>query len=866
MASAYAAFFLSGATALLFEGVWLRRMTLVLGSSPAAFALVSSTIILGLGVGALIHFRGYTARGSHPLRIPAVVQAVFSTSSLLFLQGGFAGVPSLLLCSLLSGMAIASFVSAWGRIGGGSPRQNGMLFGINFVGGSIGIVAVGFLLIPVLGMKRGTVCAFLLGILTVFLYEFAGRRLMEEFSGSGVEVPGRRAGFGTGTLLPALLVAMTGWTGFGLEILWGRWISQMAGSSVYTYYCILAVAVSAFGAGCLAASGIRARDPDHASGRVGALFVTCSVLYPVLALGGLLFLEGSGSTLFHLVGLFGMTLPVSTVLVTVLLVFPPLFGSGAFFSLVLDGGASPGPPDFRACFLANCIGSAAAGAGIPLLLIPAAGMGGALVLLSLLNLVPAYLLMRRAGAMGGVLRHRSIVLLLSLAILLLSGAAVFRRPVNFLLPRSLHALGKDPGNASNIAIPGPVPGYYREGPFSTVLVTGEGNNRVLIVDGKPESNAVRDRATQTMLAHLPFLVRGEVFDKVLLIGLGSGSTLGGILAHPVSRVDCVEISEGVVDAVRKGFGADDGRAIRDPRVRVTVEDGRKTLRKKGVPYDLIVSQPSNPWVLGASSLFTRDAFLEMASALTSSGVAVVWFQTYGVRAEEVALERDTIRSVFPHVIVFSFMPGDLIFLCSREPMNLDLPALQERIVVAPAVMGQLLGVGVRNPVDLLGGFFGGITDPGNGVPMTTGIRWNTDDRPVLEYALARSVSERDPYGPYAMVLAPLEDRIACIAGVPSTGSGPLGMFLMEWGETACRRGFCRFSEPLFHGAMQKRGRDARVLNDLGIVRFDQNDYNGARNYFQDSLSIDPHYGPARENLERLAGGGYGTDQEMDRFR
>jgi len=867
MVSAYAAFFLSGATALLFEGFWLRQMTLVLGSSPAAFALVSSSVILGLGVGTFLYFRGIASRGRHPFRAPATVLGTYSTVNMLVLYKGFAGVLTLLLCSLLSGLAVASFVSAWSRTGDGTPNRNGMLFGVHFLGGSIGVVAGGFFLIPGLGVRKSVLAAFLTGLLAVILCELAGRSRMRRSAGEDPEPGEIRSERGKRTILPAALVAGTGWTGFGMEILWGRWISQMAGSSVYTYFSILAIAISAFGAGCLTGSRIRDRNPGHANGRVGALFAICAVLYPVLALCGLLLLEGTGFALFHLFGLFRMTLQASILVMTFLLLFPPLFGSGAFFSLILDGGASPVPPDFRACFLSNCVGAVVAGVAVPFLLVPSAGMGGTLVLLCFGNAVTVFLLLTRPGETGEIRRFRPAAPLLALAILLLSGFFLFRRPVYFLLPQTLRGLRGGIGTVPREVPETEHPAYYREGSFSTVLVGTDEGNRVLIVDGKPESNAVRDRATQTMLAHLPFLVRGEVFDKVLLIGLGSGATLGGILSHPVGQVDCAEISAGVVDSVRQGFGADDGNAIRDPRVHVTVEDGRRYLRKKRGPYDLIVSQPSNPWVLGASSLFTRDAFLEMASALTSSGVAVVWFQTYGTDPGDFSLEVDTIRSVFPHVVAFSYTPGDVIFLCSSEPVRLDLQAIAQRISALPAVKGQLLAAGIGNAIDMLGGFFG---EPrGKEIAVQsgeTGVRWNTDDRPVLEYALARSIALRDPYPPYSAILSSLEDVVRHFVAHPSAPSDISGSFLLDWGESACRRGFCRFAEERFLAASREVGMNARILNNLGIVRFDRNDYNGAKRYFLEALSVDPQFGPARENLERLTGGGYGTDQEMDRGR
>jgi hypothetical protein len=188
--------------------------------------------------------------------------------------------------------------------------------------------------------------------------------------------------------------------------------------------------------------------------------------------------------------------------------------------------------------------------------------------------------------------------------------------------------------------------------------------------------------------------------NVLVIGHGSGITSGSMTRHPVEQVDIVEISPGVLnaDAIFAEFNY---RVLDDPRVRTHLDDAQSFLRSVPRSYDLIISEPSNPWIAGVSGLFTREFFDAMSAKLNSDGLAVVWFHTYEQSDEEVNLVMRTIESVFPNVIV-GRSPNylDIILIASNDPIEPDFEAMENRFDL-PAVRNDLASIGIPNLASML---------------------------------------------------------------------------------------------------------------------------------------------------------------------
>ncbi|MFA9420804.1 MAG: spermidine synthase, partial [Gammaproteobacteria bacterium] len=241
--------------------------------------------------------------------------------------------------------------------------------------------------------------------------------------------------------------------------------------------------------------------------------------------------------------------------------------------------------------------------------------------------------------------------------------------------------------------------YFEEDAQTTVLGINKGRTIYLYVNGKPDAGTAADLPTQVLLGHLPMFLVPDA-RNVLVIGHGSGITSGSMTRHPVEQVDIVEISPGVLNA-DSIFTEFNYRVLDDPRVRTHLDDAQSFLRAVPRSYDLIISEPSNPWVAGVSGLFTQEFFKAMSAKLNPGGLAVVWFHTYEQSDEEVNLVMRTIESVFPYAIV-GRSPNylDIILIASNDPIEPDFEAMENRFDL-PAVRNDLASIGIPNLASML---------------------------------------------------------------------------------------------------------------------------------------------------------------------
>jgi SAM-dependent methyltransferase len=176
--------------------------------------------------------------------------------------------------------------------------------------------------------------------------------------------------------------------------------------------------------------------------------------------------------------------------------------------------------------------------------------------------------------------------------------------------------------------------YHRDGAGSTVAVNGWTNPATgtgeitLRVNGKADATSRGDLSTQLLLAHLPLLLQPRARD-VMIVGVGSGITCAAALTHaPVRRVDAVEISPEVVAAARTQFAPYNRGALDHQRVSVVIDDAKSFLQTSGRTYDVIVSEPSNPWMAGVAGVFSREFYETCAASLNEDGVMVQWVHIY----------------------------------------------------------------------------------------------------------------------------------------------------------------------------------------------------------------------------------------------
>ena len=223
--------------------------------------------------------------------------------------------------------------------------------------------------------------------------------------------------------------------------------------------------------------------------------------------------------------------------------------------------------------------------------------------------------------------------------------------------------------------------------------------------------------------------------EVAIIGLGSGITAGGVARYPLDRLDVVELEPAVREAARL-FAEHNGGVLDDRRVRVWIADGRNYLLTTPRQYDVIVSEPSNPWIGGLASLFTTEMFQHARARLRPGGIMVQWLHGYTLDGDDLRMIVRTFASVFPGATLWAATRDDFMLVGRSGAATVDLPTLKTRFESHPDAARDLGRAGVKEWTHVLGHLILGGADlawlAGEG-PL------NTDDRLTLEFTAPRAL-------------------------------------------------------------------------------------------------------------------------------
>ena len=275
--------------------------------------------------------------------------------------------------------------------------------------------------------------------------------------------------------------------------------------------------------------------------------------------------------------------------------------------------------------------------------------------------------------------------------------------------------------------------FYREGIDATVSV-GESENGdfTMSVNGKPDASTLPDdMVTQELAGVIPLLQRPDARD-VCLIGLGSGVTAGAILAFDIDRLDLAEISQAVIDGSR--FFDDVSQApLDDPRLHMHRNDGRNLLLLSDRRYDVIVSEPSNPWISGIANLFTREFFELSRERLKPGGIHAQWLHGYSMHPDNFAAVLRTLNEVFGHVQIWELGTNDYLMIASTEPFEIDVEELYFHMA-RPDLQRLLEKIHITHPVQIAQHWVGRADSMS---PWLDGALLLTDDLPHLEFSAPR---------------------------------------------------------------------------------------------------------------------------------
>jgi spermidine synthase len=286
-----------------------------------------------------------------------------------------------------------------------------------------------------------------------------------------------------------------------------------------------------------------------------------------------------------------------------------------------------------------------------------------------------------------------------------------------------------------------------------------------VVNGKSDGNALVDSATQVMAGLLGVLLHPEA-RSALVIGLGTGSTAGWLGAVPaMEQVDVVEIEPAILDVACFCEGVNE-RVLSNPKVRVHLADAREALQVTPRRYDILFSEPSNPYRAGIASLYTREFYQAASARLAEEGVFLQWIQGYEISSQTIRTVYATLRSVFPDVETWVLDPNDLLLVASRRPRSLDVKRLRALIQQEPFRSALAYAWRVNDLEGILAHHVAN-DELAAAIAREEGASFNTDDLSPVEFGFARSVGQQQTFSPEvleALARARGEDRPRIVHG------------------------------------------------------------------------------------------------------
>lgn len=727
-------FVITGATGLIYQIVWFKYLALFLGNTTYAQMIVLSAFLGGLAIGNY-YFGKKADVLSNPLRFYAFFELTIGIYCLLyptlnfFLGDAFIGIASnfnldggnfifnlarLVLSSLLlfiPTIAMGGTLPVLSKFyikGVSNTRKDlAVLYFFNSFGAVWGIVFGGFQLIKFVGLNATIYSAALvnlligIGALLLSKYSVQSSAEIEEMKQSS-ESSQKPSFINSAALRSIVLVAgISGLAALLYEMVWTRLFINIFGSSTYAFSIMLLVFISGITLGSLLISQKFFEKFDKF--KLVSLFQSMIALstMAVLMLYERLpyFLWKTSSLFVKSDSTFSIFLTLEFLICFAILFIPTIF-MGMTLPLIASVVAEHNKKigfSVGKVFAVNTVGTVLGVLLTGMIFLPLFGIKGSFEIGIAFNVIAAILIIitysgftklkriQYTSALGGIL---IIYILFGPAWnVSLSLNGVFKS-LHQSPPATFEEYVQTRGNFDLL--------YYKEGINANVAVTESKTGpkqKVLIINGKPDASSITDMPTQILLGQIPMLLHPDA-KNVFVVGFGSGVTIGTTLLHSVEKIDCAEISSEVIEA-GKFFEKENHNCMSDDRLSIYNEDALTLLKLSNKNYDVIISEPSNPWIAGIGNLFSQEYFELCKSKLDTNGIMVQWFHLYESEDDIVKLVLSTFRSVFPNAQVWNGVANDIILVGYKNNFSPDYKSIADKMNV-PQVKNEMAKIGISN--------------------------------------------------------------------------------------------------------------------------------------------------------------------------
>ena len=717
----------SGCAALIYEVVWFQLLSLIIGSSAISLGVLLATFMGGMAIGSVLLPR-YVSLDRHPLRVYAFLELGIGVFGILVLFGlpyvgglytaiGGSGLSGLLFRGLLCAIyllpptimmgATLPAIARWVEATPQGVAWMGFFYGGNIAGAVAGSLLAGFYLLRVFDMAIASYVAVALNVVVALsalsLARFAAYRAPAR------PPTAEPAALPAGARLVYVAIGLSGMTALAAQAVWARLLTLNLGGTVYTFSLILAAFLTGLGIGSAGGAYFAktGRNPRAALG-------LCQ-LGIVLAIGWAAYWLTQGLPYWP-INPWLSSAPRFTFQIDIfrsaLVVLPGAILWGASFPLALAAIASREQDPGRlvgTVYAANTVGAIVGALFGSLLVIAWLGTQQAqriLIALAALSALIVLVPVVQAETRKLVFSARSALwatVTLGLALLTVLGVA----PVPGLLVAYGRYMATRLTEQNEII-------YMGEGMNSSMAVTLLPNGVLNYHNaGKVQaSSEPQDMRLQRMLGHLTTLLP-ENPRSVLVIGCGAGVTAGAVSIDPaVEKLTIAEIEPLVPEVVSTYFAQHNFDVINNAKTRVEVDDARHFLVTTDEKFDAITSDPFDPWVKGAATLYTREFFELVKQRLNPGGVVTVFVQLYESNLDAVKSEVATFLEAFPDGMIFgntfNNQGYDVVLVGQLEPGPIDLDRIEAKLgrpEYTPLAVS-LGEIGMYSTVDLFATFAG----------------------------------------------------------------------------------------------------------------------------------------------------------------
>lgn len=754
--------FFSGASALIYQTVWMRDFRLIFGASTVATGAVLAIFMFGLGAGSAIlgkradkHPQPLAFYGQlemlialsaalTPLLLMGVRAAYFAMGGSASLGTFMATVVRLLLSTLvlaiptvLMGGTLPAMARAVESNDDQGRRRLALLYGVNTIGAVFGALISTFVMLERFGNRFTLLIAAVVNLSIGAIAFSLGRGTPKQESTAATS---NAEPFRASALPPRLVLIAAALVGFAfllMELVWYRMLSPLLGGTTFMFGLVLAIALAGIGiGGALYSFGNRERIATATGFAVTCTLEALCMIVPY-ALGDRLAIVANALRSLRVFGFSGHV--TSWTIVTTIVVLPAAIVAGYQFPLLISllgrGRESVGR-EVGLAYAWNTGGSIVASLIGSFILLPTIGSTGSW------KLAVASLLVVGAITLFYAFRERSRgVAYLAAASAVLSIALMFALGPTAVWRHS----GIGAGRAPAMITPNQMIGWIHDTRHATLfeqdgressigLLTGD--DLGLMVNGKSDGSARDDAGTQVMSGVLAALLHPNP-KKAMVIGFGTGTTSGWLADIPaMEAVDVVELEPVVLD-IASYYAPVNRNALDNPKHHTSVGDAREVLLTTREKYDIVFSEPSNPYRAGIASLYTRDFYEAASKRLTKNGLFVQWMQMYSIDALTMKTIYATISSVFPNVDTWTTTAGDIVLVASPDPIVFDADQVRARLGTEPYRSAAHVAWRAESAEGILAHFLG---SERLARAAAIGINTlNTDDRQVIEFSFARSL-------------------------------------------------------------------------------------------------------------------------------